>query len=771
MRIGIVTLHNYNYGSVLQCFATQEYLRKEGCDCVVIDISGSVNPVIGKIRTLSGMVSLCMKYPKNVKEIFRLFMSQRGKGLSLSEESVLYLQRFNNTYLQRKVYTKSHLERIARTDRYNFFFSGSDQVWNGARVDEYYKYFLRFAPKVKRVAWATSFGGKEIASYNKKTYKKYIGEYNFISVREKSGVDIVQGITGRLADCLLDPVMLLNANEWRAKTALKYKGEKYILSFFIDKPSDKAVENVLRAERETGLSVITFGYRHAVFSDVVHKDGLPFSFLAAIDNAEYVFTDSFHAVAFATLFHKRFFVYERMYMHHQNQSARLTDFLNETGLSDRFNASFCAFDIVDFDLAESFFFRKREDAVRFLKQIIGNNMSTDKREMVQTEKCDCCGCGACADICAHKAIQMEADENGIIYPKINKDKCVECGLCTKVCSFGLVKKSDFKKDAFIAASKEEELIKYSASGGLFATIAKDVLDNQGKVYGASLWIDEGKIRCEHIGIENVEDLLKIQGSKYVQSKTEGVFPLIKNDLKSGRKVLFSGTSCQVTALKGFLRKDYDNLITIDLICHGVPGLKMLQDYIDSLSFKDHLIGISFRKRTKKGLPYALTLTLMDNNHHVYTKSISLRESAYYRLFMSNSGYRPSCYNCPYATVDKPADITLGDFYLNESKSDESIGRELKKAEMLSTLIIHSQKGMEMINTIRQRLVLRSVNVFDMQAQHGQLNNPSIPTRLGESLLALYGAEGFKGVQKAINRRNLFMFLPSLIKNVLNKIKT
>ena len=769
MRIGITTLHNYNFGSALQCYATQEYLKGMGGESEVIDIAGNIDPTMGKACTLLNMASLCLKYPRSVKAIMKLYMSQRGSALSLTTKSLSKLHRFNNVELKRGVYTKKDIEQRAESAEFNYFFTGSDQVWNGARVDDYYKFFLRFAPKEKRVAWAASFGGKGIAEYNLKRYKRYIEEFEYISVREKSGVDIVNGLTGKTAACLTDPVMLLEAEEWRKKLPKRPKEERYILAFFIDSPSEKAVENVLKAQKETGLNIVSFGYRHPVFADTVHQDGGPFDFLAAIDGAEHIFTDSFHAMVFSTLFHKSFYIYERMYVHNQNQSTRVTDLLADTGNIGRFNKTFELTDSLDFSTAETYFQRKRQEASDFLRQIVGEGTSMDTTDSVKEEKSRCCGCGACVDICKHDAIAMVADDKGIIYPRINRDKCVDCGLCNRVCSFGSVIKTGFTKEAYIAASKDLKLIEHSASGGIFATVAKHVLDSNGIVYGASLWIEDGKVRCEHIGVERTEDLYKIQGSKYVQSYTQGIFPMVKNELNTGRLVLFSGTSCQVAALKGFLRKDYDNLFTVDLICHGVPGIEMLQDYIDSLSLKDRLVGVRFRKRTKRGLPYTLTLTLTDRHNNTYTKAVSLRKSAYYRLFMSNSGYRPSCYDCPYATIEKPGDITLGDFYLNECANREAINPELKKAEMLSSMIVQSQKGKGVIYAIRQHLDLHPMDIAEMQAQHGQLNSPSIPTRMGESLLALYHAEGFKAVQKAIDRRNRLLLIPSIMKRIMRKL--
>mgnify|MGYP002854514310 CR=1 FL=1 len=220
MKIGITTLHNYNFGSALQCFATQEYLAKKGIESEVVDIAGSVNPLKHVVSVVWGLLCLCIKHPLSTKKILKMFLSQRGGSLTLTSESMNSLQQFNDVFLQRFTYTRKHLQDLAHSDVFDYFFSGSDQVWNGARIDQYDKYFLRFAPKEKRVAWAASFGGGRVEDYNITRYKRYISDFMHISVREKSGIEIVKELTGRSSVNLPDPIMLLSAQQWREKTEI-----------------------------------------------------------------------------------------------------------------------------------------------------------------------------------------------------------------------------------------------------------------------------------------------------------------------------------------------------------------------------------------------------------------------------------------------------------------------------------------------------------------------------------------------------------------------
>lgn len=764
MNIGITTLHNYNFGSALQCFATQEYLASNGVRSEIIDVAGEPLPFVTPAITIANIGLMCLTHPLDAKDIIKIFLSQRGGNLTLSKDSVMALQMFNNTSLNRKVYTKRCLKKLATKDDFHYFFSGSDQVWNGSRVDDYYKYFLRFAPKEKRVSWAASFGGSSVASYNKTKFKKYINDFEHISVREKSGIDLVKQLTGREAYCLPDPVMLLSAEEWSKKIPSSLYDRPYILAFFIDGPSQKSIDMVRQWSAKQALPVVTFGYKHNEFKDAIHLDGGPFEFLSAIKNAELIITDSFHAVAFSTIFHKEFFVNERQYAHNQKQSTRLTDFLSEIKQIERYEADDDAALSSNFEESDRYFANKRLIANDFLNRVIGDDVKCTNEKNVRESKHECCGCGACVDICSHSAIQLKRDADGFYYPVIDDSKCVNCGLCSKVCSFKPRNSNAFAKEAFIATSVEKELIKHSASGGIFAQIAKKVLGEGGIVYGASLWLESGKIHVEHIGIETECDLYKIQGSKYVQSKTQGIFPEINKQLQSGRKVLFGGTSCQVAALKGYLRKDYDTLLTTDLICHGVPSLKMLQDYVDSLELKDELTNLKFRKRVKGTLPYSFVLTLRKCDGSLYTKEIPLRDSAYYRLFMSCAGYRTSCYGCPFASINKPGDITLGDFYMEESKEVADYPKVILDADLLSTIIVNTTKGQKVLNEISHNIVLHSSSVEYMVTHHGQLSRPSIPTSIGDYFYAILKESGFKRLQSVYEKRNRIVNFVSLITN-------
>jgi coenzyme F420-reducing hydrogenase beta subunit len=753
MKIGLTTLHDYNFGSALQCYASQCYFDSLGIDCEVIDFSGSMIPFAGqmkKIRSLSGM---CLRNISSLSSILKTFNSQRAKGMTLSEKSMQEIHRFNFTHINRKCFSYRKLQEKAKTEEYSFFLSGSDQVWNGSRIDSYDKFFLRFAPKEKRVAWMASFGGNSIASYNQNRYKKYISDYHYISVRENSGARLVKELTGREADVLVDPVFLLNAEQWREKFASvdAVPGKKYIAAFFIDKPSNKAQDFLKLVKEDTDFPIYSFGYNHEMIKADKHIDGGPMEFLRFLDSAEYVITDSFHAIAFSVIFKKNFYVFERMYTHNQKQSERITGLLDSICLTERYEPDSFVPSIPCYISAESYLTAKKNDVEAFVSKVTGSYSPVRSAHMVWNEKRKCCGCGVCVDACPANALELRPDESGVFYPCVDNTKCINCGKCQRVCSFKKCEQSI--QHAYIGTANDKNLISYSASGGAFAVLAKYILNKGGVVFGASLWFDDGKIRCEHIAIDNLSDLWKIQGSKYVQSKTQGIFSKVKQELSSGRIVLFGGTSCQVAALKSFLGKEYDNLYTTDLVCHGVPPLKTLEDYIEYQSKKIGEPVETFRFRTREGenRPYLTTTTTKGSNGELHRWYVTLRNSAYYRLFMSNSGYRISCYNCPFACSHKPADITLADQYLKDN------------AELLSCVLVNNEKGKNLLDAVSSEICLTEIDISVAVGSHEQLLHASIPTRTGEKMLCKYKEYGFEQLQKEIDLCNIMTSPIALIK--------
>lgn len=217
-------------------------------------------------------------------------------------------------------------------------------------------------------------------------------------------------------------------------------------------------------------------------------------------------------------------------------------------------------------------------------------------EKLYINKEDCCGCSACLNICPKHAIYMKHDEKGYLYPEIRKDSCVNCGLCEKVCPLkDKEKNKKFEKIAYGVKNKDEHERAKSSSGGVFVEVAKYILNNDGVVYGVEMNND---FQVKHGRATTIEDARKFQGSKYVQSDKHSIFCMVQKDLKEGKEVLFTGTPCEVAGLKKYLRKEYDNLYTLDLICHGVPSSELLNAFLKGKEklYSSQITELKFREK-------------------------------------------------------------------------------------------------------------------------------------------------------------------------------
>ena len=309
-------------------------------------------------------------------------------------------------------------------------------------------------------------------------------------------------------------------------------------------------------------------------------------------------------------------------------------------------------------------------------------------------KSECCACTACEQACPVNAISFTKDEEGFLYPAINKDKCIDCGLCERVCPVEHPNYSNTETpEVYAAMVKEVEQRKKSSSGGMFYAIASWILNQGGKVYGATM--DE-KHQVKHICVDNLEDLDLLRGSKYVQSDLQQVFADIKKELKAGRWCYFVGTGCQVAGLKSFLRKDYDTLLTSDLVCHGVPSQWLFDQHIKYLEekYKGKVSDYQFRNNEGWGGCEIFYLT----NHNRKTKRYKFPSydlSPYLYSFMCGMTSRYSCYECPFARIPRQGDITLADYW-----GVKEFFPEMDDSKGVSMILVNSSNGQKVWNDIK-----------------------------------------------------------------------
>ena len=299
---------------------------------------------------------------------------------------------------------------------------------------------------------------------------------------------------------------------------------------------------------------------------------------------------------------------------------------------------------------------------------------------------ECNGCTVCMLKCPKKAITMMEDKEGFLYPKINKNLCNNCGICKKICTNNN-SKQQFNK-TYLAFCKNKKILNDSSSGGVFYPLAKKIIEKDGLVCGVAF---NEKLQANHIIVEKIEDLVKLQGSKYVRSNINNTYVRIKEYLEQNRFVLFTGTPCQCNALKVYLRKDYSKLYTCEIICHSNPSPKVFELYKKNIEniYNKKIKNIKFRDKSTGWKNQTPTIILDDNT--------ILYEKTYLLAFGKNIISRPSCHSCKFATSNRVSDFTIGDFWgidkIDDTIKDNDTG--------ISIFNINTIKGQELQNEINE----------------------------------------------------------------------
>ena len=378
-----------------------------------------------------------------------------------------------------------------------------------------------------------------------------------------------------------------------------------------------------------------------------------------------------------------------------------------------------------------------------------------------TRKEDCCGCAACVQVCPKSCITMVRDAEGFDYPKADPERCISCGLCEKVCPVSHAQAEPAGEPKAFAAYGPDKDRAESSSGGIFAQLARRTLAQGGLVFGAAM-AEDGKTAV-HMAIDGEGDLPRLQGSKYLQSHMGNCFRQAKEALEAGRAVLFTGTPCQIEGLLHFLGRDYENLVTADVICHGVPSEKLWQKYLD---YQQHRYGsrvtrVSFRDKRQGWKSFSMALTF--ENGKQYAKKLYF--DTYLQLFLQDLCLRPSCYACPSRKKHRVSDLTLGDFW-----GCDRVCPEMDDDTGLSLVLIHSEKGQRAFDALslkRKTVTLEQA----LTANKAVIRSPKMPENREAVLSALDGcsidAVGKRYLRKLPWKQALRLSLPE---GAVRKIK-
>ena len=358
---------------------------------------------------------------------------------------------------------------------------------------------------------------------------------------------------------------------------------------------------------------------------------------------------------------------------------------------------------------------------------------------------NCIGCSACYNACQFEAIEMKQNAEGFLYPVLNNSKCVKCNKCYEVCPMDKEQKINENFIIYAGYDKEKKLVKNSSSGGLFSRFARYILKENGLVYGAGF----EELELKHLEIDSLDNLIKISGSKYLQSDINMSYNKIRMVINCNKKILFSGTSCQIAGLKSYLKyfnlDDYKNLYTIAVICHGVPSIKIFNDYINFLEkkYNSKVNGINFRDKINGWENYYTTI-YFDNGKKQVKKAAHNR---YMIGFLRNYYLRKSCYDCKFKGTLKDIDIILGDAW-----GIKKIYPDIYNKNGTSVMIINSEKGQNLYSKISKCFKLKKIDYSFIKKYNSCVYKPVKGQKQRAKFFEDYNLNGFEYVYKKFMKR-------------------
>ena len=377
----------------------------------------------------------------------------------------------------------------------------------------------------------------------------------------------------------------------------------------------------------------------------------------------------------------------------------------------------------------------------------------------------CCGCGACADACPANCISMRENEEGFLYPDVDMEKCTHCGLCERVC-VALTRLNDAPTPkAYGCFSLAEEVRRNSSSGGVFYELARTVLLRGGCVFGVSM--DKNCLGAGFEKAETEEELQKLMRSKYVQAAPNHVYRAVKQELESGREVLFSGTPCQNNALRLYLGKDYERLCCVDLICHGTPSPKLWRWHVDYVQCArgGFMTEVNFRCKETGWRNFCIDYhaqSVDDTRKRFY---FSQDVDPYFQMFLKNLSLRPSCYRCASKTA-RLSDITIGDFW-----GIESVLPEMDSEKGVSVVFVRTEKGREAFDAVCDRVTRMEV-AYEVAARLNPTERgcSHLPKRR-EAFFRDMNSMPFAKLAKKYGKKPLYRYVGAKAKRIWKKLVT
>lgn len=351
---------------------------------------------------------------------------------------------------------------------------------------------------------------------------------------------------------------------------------------------------------------------------------------------------------------------------------------------------------------------------------------------------NCTGCMACKNVCPRNVIEIVESEKGFLYPKIKKEYCINCGICRKICPVeNKLEENKFEIEVYACRNRDENIRLKSSSGGIFTLIANYILNQKGIVFGA---VFDDEFEVKHVWTDEEKGLEKLRCSKYLQSKIGDSYKEVKRFLEDGKKVLFTGTPCQIEGLLSFLRKDYENLYTQDIICHGVPSPKVWRKYLEykKTIYNETPKKVNFRKKDIEGWnSYYVNFTFSKKEENVFFK-----KDAYMKLFLKNFDLRDTCYSCNFKKEKRKSDITVADFW-----GINNVRPEMNDEKGTSAVLVNSPKGKELFENIKKYIDYTKEHIEDIKKYNPSFIKSSTYNEKREEFFEDINKESFENIVK------------------------
>ena len=746
-KVGVITVHkNVNYGANLQAFASCKYIRNKGYDCKVIDYTlpdheKSAHLFSWLKQSFRGAKSLSIK--GKIKLAVALAFSIPWKRKRLKN-----FHNFRKKFIPQTKQCKNLLEISSLG--LDTIVCGSDQIWNPDITCGINPIFFGNANGVlSRIAYAPSLGKEKLTELSEKKIIEQISSMDYLSSREENTSKYLSSITGKDFETVCDPVFLLDKSEFDEISSKRKIKKDYVLLYSIVSNSDMT-KVALEYSNRHGLDLVEICASKD--KNATHKQIQtygPSEFLSAFKYANTIFTNSFHGTAFSIIFEKDFYIFDN-----KNGGSRITNLLTKVGLTARLISSSVEEDFSPIDYKASKVLLN--EYVSSSKAFLDNALKTEK-QLVASK--NCIGCGACYGVCKFDAISMVKNKEGFLEGFIDKNKCKNCGLCEKVCPALSVPNKNQSLGVYAFKAKDE-LRKNSTSGGAFVALAEKVIESGGAVYGATL---VNNCTVKHIRVDKVEELIKIQGTKYLQSSVKDCYDQIADDLRSGKKVLFSGTPCQVDGVKRFVnlkKLTTDNLYLVDIICHGVPSETFFRAYLNWLTKEYGCEVDEFKFRSKKiSWRGSSCYARLKNGKELFNDA---KLCAFMNVYYSDNITRESCYDCKYTSKERVSDLTISDYW-----GIENLDKSFEDSLGVSMIIVNTEKGSLLFSETDGEKITANLE----SAKQPQLLKPTArPSTREEFWQAFFNGNAEKLIQKygGVSGGNFKTKLKRLIKKILRR---